>query len=365
LAPLDADERAAFLDSLAHRASPSFDFFLFSILSGAILSLGLIIDSPALLILGAAAAPFMAPLIGVSLGTVIGSVAYFLRSLAGLLIGAALALGSGALVGSLSYLWDQLPLTLAHHHAQVSWINFLVLALAVLFTTALIVQEEHTPAAPSVALAYTLYLPLVVAGFGLTSGVPHLWPDGLVIFALHLAWAALIGAFTFAIMGYRPLTLFGYTLGAAVMLAGIIILIGLGGAGAVFGAQIGLPTPIPTATFTPSPTPTLTPTPVPPTLTPTQTSTPTPTLPPTITPSSTPTPILAVIQAPTGGGAFLRDAPAGQIITIIANGTTMRIVPGIVEKDGEVWAHVITPDGREGWMVQLLLVAPTNTPAPQ
>ncbi len=36
LTPLDADERAAFLDEIAHRTYPSFDFFLFSLLAGAI-----------------------------------------------------------------------------------------------------------------------------------------------------------------------------------------------------------------------------------------------------------------------------------------------------------------------------------------
>ena len=49
LAPLDADVRADFLDELAHRASPSFDFFLFSLVSGAVLSIGLLKDIPALL----------------------------------------------------------------------------------------------------------------------------------------------------------------------------------------------------------------------------------------------------------------------------------------------------------------------------
>ena len=67
--------------------------------------------------------------------------------------------------------------------------------------------EGRAPALPSVLLAYELYLPLAIAGLGLGSGVPHLWPDGLVIYAINLAWGALLGAVTLAILGFRPLTL--------------------------------------------------------------------------------------------------------------------------------------------------------------
>jgi hypothetical protein len=42
---------------------------------------------------------------------------------------------------------------------------------------------------PSVAIAYELYLPLAAAGFGLSSRIQNLWPDGLVIFTVYLAWA--------------------------------------------------------------------------------------------------------------------------------------------------------------------------------
>src|SRR3970282_1308144 len=87
LAPVEVDERAAFLATVAHRASPSFDFFLFSLLAGAIFGVGLIFDSPALLVLGAIFSPLMAPAVGLALGTVIGSVRFFFRSLVGLLIG--------------------------------------------------------------------------------------------------------------------------------------------------------------------------------------------------------------------------------------------------------------------------------------
>ena len=42
LAPLDADERAATIDHMAHRTSPSFDFFLFSLVAGVFFGIALL-----------------------------------------------------------------------------------------------------------------------------------------------------------------------------------------------------------------------------------------------------------------------------------------------------------------------------------
>lgn len=368
LAPLDADERAAFLDEIAQRTYPSFDFFLFSLLSGAIFGIGLLLDSPPILVLGAIVAPLMAPAVGVSLGTITGSIRFFSRNLVGMLIGSGLVFGIGYIAGYAAQLWMPLDLTQAHTHARLSWINFLVLALGTILTSASLVRFESTPELPSVALAYELYLPLVAAGIGLGSGEPFLWPDGMVVFALHLSWSALLGALTLAILGFRPLTLFGYTLGGVVTLIGVLILIGITGAGAAFGGNLAIPTPVPTHTPTLTPTSTPVPptnTPVPPTATSTPTLTPTPTPTSSLTPSPSPTPILALVTAGEAGGAHLRAEPSydAESIVLLANGTLLEVLPDQPVEVGSVfWVHVQTPEGQVGWIVQTLLA--TATPAP-
>ncbi len=143
-------------------------------------------------------------------------------------------------------------------NAELSAINFIVLTVGAVFTAATMVHHERSPAAPSVALAYTLYLPLVAAGFGLGSGVPHLFPDGLVVFAIHLAWGALLGAITLAILGFRPMTIFGYTLGGVVTLIGVALVLGVGAFSTTlgwFGSPLAVPTYTPTATNTLTPIP--------------------------------------------------------------------------------------------------------------
>ncbi len=369
LAPVDLDERAALVDKLARRASPSFDFFLFSLISGIVLSVGLWLDSPAVLVLGAVLAPMLAPAIGVALGAIVGSMRFFVRSLIALAIGAALVFAAGWGAGAVIDQKITEDLSQAFIHAQISWINIAVLAIASILTAIAFANPDSengylNAAAPSVALAYSLYLPLATAGFGLGARIPHLWPDGLVVFTIYLAWCALLCVLTFAILGFRPLTLFGYTLGGVVTLLVIIFLIGGGGAGAVFSARFALPTPIPSPTPTLTTTPTRTPTPIPPTATLTPTVTPSPTLTPTRTLTPTATPVFAIVQSGTTDGARMRAEPGGATIGVLANGVTIIVLPETEELEGVVWARIIAPDGTEGWIVQSLIVQITATSSP-
>ena len=362
---LTSDERVAYLEEVTRKARPSFDFFLFSLLSGAVLTVGLLFNSPHLLVLGALLAPLMAPVVGVSLGAALGSAASFGRSLGGLLIGGFLVVLVGALGGFASQLWEPYLYSQALIHSRFSLAAFILVGIGAPLTCATLVRARFNPAIPSVAIAYTLYAPLAAAGFGLGSGVAFLWPEGLVVFAIHLALATLLGAGTLALMGFRPYSLFGYSLGVAVLLTGILLAIGAFGAGTVVLTQAGLPTQSPTATQTLTPSPTLTPTPIPPTdtLTPTLTLTPTYTL--TQTPLPTPTPVLARIQVEGALGAILRSEPNGAYLTSLDNGTLVQILPDQpVNINGGVWVKVLVLESNlEGWILSILLL--TATPQPE
>jgi hypothetical protein len=374
LLPQKESEHEAFLDTLGHRVSPTFDFFFFSLIAALVLSLGIWLDSPSLLVLGALLAPLMAPLVGLSLGSVTGSMRFFTRSLVGLLIASGIVSIVGFIAGLAAFTLMPPPIEIiqAYFHARLDWTSFLVLTLGSVLTTLWLVRNRRSAAVASVALSYEFFVPLTVAGFGLGAGLDHLWPDGLVVFIIYLAWAALLSAVTLLVLGFRPLTLFGYTLGGAMLLLGILVVVGLSGAGVAFGGQVALPTPIPsltptsTMTMTPSLTPSASSTPIPPTATPTWTVTPSITPSPTLTFTPSSTPIFAIINAEEGGGAILRAQPGWGTdqVTSVLNGTTVQIIN---EKPAEVgnvlWLNVRIPDGREGWMLETtLLVA---TPAPE
>src|SRR5512139_1736195 len=79
--PTDEEGRAALFTHLARRAYPSYELFVFSIVSGAIIGLGYFLDSEALLFFGILVAPLMTPWIGISLTTIAGSLRLFLQTL--------------------------------------------------------------------------------------------------------------------------------------------------------------------------------------------------------------------------------------------------------------------------------------------
>jgi hypothetical protein len=359
LAPLEADERAVILDQLRRRTSPSFDFFLFSILSGIIFAIGLMLDSPILLLLAAIFAPLMAPVIGLSLGTAAGSYKFFFRSLVAFAIGSIIVFAIGMGAGFLGRIYPPVSLVQALANTELSVVNFIVLTIGVIFTAATMVHHERSPSAPSVALAYTLYIPLVAAGFGLGSGLPHLFPDGLVVFAIHLAWGALLGAVTLAVLGFRPMTVLGYTLGGMVTLVGLAVAFGVGAYSTTlgwFGPPLAVPTYTPTATFTL--------TPVPPTHTPTLTLTPTS----TPSPTTTSTPTLVPVYARIGpeAGATIRSGPgfeAPPIYPGVIQGTLVQLLGGKQEVVGQIWVEIlVVEDGRQGWILQDLLQMATPEP---
>ncbi|MBN2046019.1 MAG: DUF389 domain-containing protein [Anaerolineales bacterium] len=364
IAPLTPDEKTNFIEAVLNKAAPSFDFFLFSLFAGTVIGAGYMLDSTYIILLGVLIAPIMAPVVGVSLGVILGSTKYFTRALGGFLVGAVLTLLGGSLAGLITQLTSQSEISEVHRFAQLGWPPFIVIGIGAVLTTAFIVQEKRNPGIPSVAVAFGLYLPLSAAGFGLGSGIPHLWPDGLVLFTIHLAFAALAGAITLAFMGFRPLTLFGYSIGGVIALGALILALAFFGVGIAFQGNLALPTETPTVTPSLTPTLTSTPTPVPPTATLTPTLTKTPTFTPTYTLTPSPTPVEARVDS--NSGIVIREEPniESLVVSRAANGAIVQLLgDSHVDAFGKTWLLVLDLSTNiQGWVQSGLVI--TATPAP-
>jgi Domain of unknown function (DUF389) len=381
LIPSSSDERAEFLEDLAHRAYPTLEFFIFSILAGAILGASYMLDSQALLFLGVLLAPVMTPWIGMVLATVTGSWRYFFQTFLGFLLGAVLIFATGALAGFASRIFMPITLTQAFVHTRLWWPDLFVLLLGAVLFPISIVRSEDKPILPSAMLAYEFYLPLSAAAVGLGSGVKGLYPDGLYIFVIHVSLAILVGIITLLIMGFRPYTLAGFTLGTTIILIAIVTLVFISGLWTLVPAQynpFAASTPMPSATPTGlaapapefSPQPEFSPTPLSPTDTPTATPSATLVFPtpetPTASPSPLPTPIYANIFTDKDNGVIVRTEPSGPILTSLSNGWLVEVLPDKQDYDRKIWAHIrfTTPrDGTvEGWVIQSLLRMATPAP---
>ncbi len=380
--PSDTSQRAEFLHELSHRTVPSFDFFLFSLLAGVCLGAALLLDSPALVFLAALLAPFMAPALGISLGTITGAVGFILQSLGSLSIGSLIVFLCGTVAGWAVHLLPQRAYQQAILHSQFTWPDLLVLGLGAGLTAYLIVRSPNQkPLVTSVAIAYELYLPVGAAGFGITSGIAGLWQNGAGLFLTHLVWAALIGMLVLSFFGLRPLNAAGYLLGAGYAFIGIFAILFLFSTqaslkaaqvlpgpqpqgGNIAGINIEQPSSTPSPSITPSPSLTATPSKAASTPTPTRTRTLVPTRTQTQTITPAPTPVWARISASMGNGALVRSEPnynASVVITLL-NGTLVEVLPEVVDQGGSTWVHIRTANDKEGWIVRSLLR--TATPAP-
>ena len=296
LVPPGADERAALLDNLARRAIPSFEFFLFALLCGAVLGAAYLLDSPALLLLEVLLAPLLTPWVGLTLATLIGSWRFFFLTLGGLLVASLLVFLAGALAGLTGRLWLPLPLFHANIHSHLWWLDLFVVALGAALLVITFVHSEQKPVLPSIMLAYGLFLPLSAAGVGLGIGAAQVWPDGVLVFLVHLTLAMLVGGIVLAALRFKPVRASGYLLPFMIGLLSLATLVIFTGLVTIIRDEIlatrWMATSTPTALALPSLTATA----------PLRTSTSSPTLTPSATPLPTdtlePTPSYAIITSP-------------------------------------------------------------------
>jgi hypothetical protein len=385
--PTDEAGRSELFAHLVRRAFPSYELFVFSFVAGAILGLGYLFNAQALLVFGILVAPLLTPWIGTTLSIIAGALRLFLQTITAFLISALIIFLGGWLAGFASRVFQPLTSNEAFIHSRLWWPDLVALTLGAILITVSFVRSEDRPYLPSALLAYELFLPLSAAGFGLGSGVGlgEIWPQGLYVFFVHLAWATVFGLLTLCLLRFYPTSIGGFLFTGFVTITLIALIVIYTNFGHWVMIQVGLAPPAPEpisiveSTITPLAIPSGTSSPRPaketavvaaPAITASRTSRPssTPaTLPATETPTSTvtaePTPIIAVIRASEGGGAFIREQPGGQALITLANGATVTIIPDdFQDVNGIIWIHVFASiDDRrvEGWILQSLLQTAT------
>lgn len=366
--------RSKLVENLANRVSPSFDFFLFALLSGAVTGLAFLFESYPLLTLAALCAPIMSPVIGLSLASSIGSVRFFFLSIAGTFVGILLVFVVGVIAGIASSLFPAASVLYSTFFSSITWDTYLILLLGVFLTTLSLAKSEQKPVLPSAAVAYVIFSTAGGIGFHLGKGDLVNALNGGTSLALYLLTTTIIGALIFLAFGFRPRSVAGYLLLLGVLISTILLVLTIKPFSKSFlpdnispessisaisatSSQISSSYAPPVQT-TETPTPSNTPTQ---TATATITVTPTLTLSPTITFTPGPTPVWVYVDADGQSGARLRENPGfgSKVIRIIDNGILVKLLQGVEFKDKVYWAHVETIDGTIGWMVYTVLATPT------
>lgn len=385
--PTDAEGQAELIASLARRAYPSIELFVFSLVCGAILGLGYLLDSQAVLLLGILVAPLMTPWVGFLLAVLSGSVRFMFETLMALFISLIFVFLGGLLTGFAARLFMPITLNNVFIHSRLWVPELVVFALGAITLVISFARSEDKPFLPSVLIAYAFYMPISAASFGIGSGLPDIWLQGLLVFFVHFAMTSTIGLITLFILRLRP------SAGGIVM---SVIMLAIFGGVLLFLMRSGSPyrnepDPLPQTTPTnqivatplsptvdlsaaPNPSPTRTISSATPTSSEDITPSPVPltleiTLPPTQTPTITltiqPTPIYGKVQANEGGGANLRDAPGGTYVMTLLNGTIVETYSEFQLLNNVTWVKVFAQvNGQkiEGWLLESVISYATPAP---
>jgi uncharacterized hydrophobic protein (TIGR00271 family) len=204
--PLSADERKQVIAEIAPTASPGFDFFLLVVLSCSIATLGLVTNSPAVIIGAMLLAPLMSPIIGIGLASITGDDKLIKTSASALLRGAGLAI-------LLSYLMTLvnrfLPFVALQELPDEVLARIrptpidLVIALAGGLAAAYAMTRPNLSAAlPGVAIATALMPPLCTIGIGIALNRWNVAGGASLLFITNAVTIAFASALVFFLRGF-------------------------------------------------------------------------------------------------------------------------------------------------------------------
>jgi uncharacterized hydrophobic protein (TIGR00271 family) len=204
--PLPPDKRKEVIDVITPAASPGFDFFLLVVLSCSIATLGLITDSPAVIIGAMVVAPLMSPIIGIGLASITGNTKLIRNALSGLLRGALLAVVLAALMTLLN---NQLPFFSIQELPKEVMARIrptpidLVIALAGGVAAAYAMTQPNISAAlPGVAIATALMPPLCTIGIGIALERWDVAGGAILLFITNAVTIAFASVLVFFLRGF-------------------------------------------------------------------------------------------------------------------------------------------------------------------
>ena len=202
---LTTEDQLEVREELIENAQPGRDYFVLIVLSSIIAALGLLLNSPAVVIGAMLVAPLMSPILGFSLGIVLGEVRLLRTSLESVFKGVMATIIVSILVGLISPLKEMTPEIMARTQPTILDL-FIALASGMAGAYALS-RKDVSEALPGVAIAAALAPPLSVVGLGIAHGNMRAAGGALLLFATNIITISLAGMIIFTLLGIHPLNL--------------------------------------------------------------------------------------------------------------------------------------------------------------
>ncbi len=206
---LTVAERAEVYGTIRRGARPDADFFVMISLAAAIAALGLLLNSPAVIIGAMLVAPLMSAIVGLGLGVVQGDLRLLRLAAGATLRGMLLAVAVGVFVGLLGMLTGLVVPDSVPNAEILGRINPSLLDLGVALASGAagayaLCRRDVSASLPGVAIAAALVPPLAAVGIGLALRDGRIAGGALLLFFTNLIAISAAGGLVFLSLGFRP-----------------------------------------------------------------------------------------------------------------------------------------------------------------
>ena len=200
-------ERVQIYSRIRRNARPDTDFFTLIMLSAGIAALGLLLNSPAVIIGAMLVAPLMSPIVGTGMAIVLGDARFLRLSVGAVLRGAFWAVVVGFLIGLLRPFSPLTPEILSR--TAPTLLDLGVALLAGMAGAYALCESDAAGALPGVAIAAALVPPLSSAGIALANAIFTDTPfrlglGALLLFSTNFIAITSAAILVFLALGFRP-----------------------------------------------------------------------------------------------------------------------------------------------------------------
>jgi uncharacterized hydrophobic protein (TIGR00271 family) len=199
---LTIEEQWDVREEISQGAQPGVNYFVLIVLSCIIATLGLLLNSGAVVIGAMLVAPLMSPIFAFSLGLVLSDVRLLRLSVEAVFKGVALAVIIAAFIGVLSPFKELTGEIMAR--IQPTLLDLAVALASGMAGAYALARKDVSAALPGVAIAAALMPPLGVVGLGLALGDARVAGGASLLFVANIAAISLAGVIVFMLLGIRP-----------------------------------------------------------------------------------------------------------------------------------------------------------------
>jgi uncharacterized hydrophobic protein (TIGR00271 family) len=200
---LNRQERTDAYVRIRRSARPNIDFYMLISLSAMIAALGLIINSPAVVIGAMLVAPLMSPIVGTGMSIVLGDARFLRLSIGAVIRGALLAIVVG-MIGGLLYINRPDLNSELMARTQPTLIDLGIALFSGFAGAYALCRSDAAGALPGVAIAAALVPPLATVGIALVNGFFTESLGALLLFTTNFVAISSATAIMFLILGFRP-----------------------------------------------------------------------------------------------------------------------------------------------------------------